>query len=365
MRTATAALLAVFFLGGSPAAAQKAESVKFQEVTVRPGDTLWSISQRFLKDPEQWSEILRYNKLPNSDPTVALPGMTLRVPMALIKEELRAATLVEKRNEVRFRRKESADWRDAAVRMPLFRDDGLQTLRNSQAQVRFDNGELLSLDQNSMAILRPRNRSDADLDLQRGQIATARSRVVTRSARIVPQTADTQYTATVREDMTTRVAVVAGRAEVEGAGRKVLVKAGFQTDVALDQAPDPPSEIPDLPAFTARFKELALVEAPVRRAAVAVAAPAASAAGASDFARQTRQLALGVPVSAYHVQVAGSADFKQILFDKRFEAEERLDLSGARLAPGDYWVRVAVVDLLGAEGKFQAPRRYAIAGKRR
>ncbi|MBI5239743.1 MAG: LysM peptidoglycan-binding domain-containing protein [Elusimicrobia bacterium] len=365
MRTATAVLLAVFLLWGASAAAQKAETVKFQEVTVKPGDTLWSISQRVLKDPEQWSEIVRYNKLPSSDPTVALPGMTLRVPVALIKEELRAATLVEKRNEVRFRRKEQADWRDAAVRMPLYRDDGLQTLRNSQAQVRFDNGELLSLDQNSMAILRPKNRGDADLDLQRGQIATARSRVVTRSARIVPQTPETQYTATVSEDMTTRVAVVAGRAEVEGAGRKVMVKEGFQTDVAIDQAPAPPEEIPDLPAFKARFKELAMVEASPRQAAVAVAAPRASAADSSEFAKETRQLAMGVPVSAYHLQVSRSADFGQVLFDKYFEAEERLDLSGARLAPGDYWVRVAVVDLLGAEGQFKAPRRYALAGKGR
>ena len=365
MRTATAALLAVILLGAFPAAGRTAETVKFQEVTVKPGDTLWSISQRVLKDPEQWSEILRHNKLPVSDPTVALPGMVLRVPVALIKEELRAATLVEKRNEVRFRRKEQADWRDAMRNMPLYRDDGLQTLRNSQAQVRFDNGETLSLDQNSMAILRPKNRAGADIDLQRGQIATARSRVVTRSARIVPQTPDTQYTATVEEDMSTRVSVLTGRTEVEGAGRKVMVKEGFQTVVGVDQAPDPPSAIPDLPAFSARFKELALVEAPVRAAAVAVAPPTSSASDASDFSRQTRQLAMGVPVSAYHVQVAASPEFKQVLFDRLFEAEERLDLSGSGLTPGEYWVRVAVVDLLGAEGAFKAPKRYAISGKRR
>jgi hypothetical protein len=365
MRTVTAALLAVFLLGALPAAAQKSETVKFQEVTVKPGDTLWSISQRYLKDPQQWAEILRYNKLPNSDPTVALPGMNLRVPVALIKEELRAATLVEKRNEVKFRRKESPDWRDAQQRMTLYRDDGLQTLRNSQAQVRFENGELLSLDQNSMAILRPRSRGDADLDLQRGQIATARSRVVTRSARIVPQTPDTQYTATVGDDMSTRVSVLTGRTEVEGAGKKVMVKEGFQTVVALDQAPAPPSEIPDLPGFTARFQQLALVEAPARKSSVAVAAPSVVPADASDFAKQTRELAVGVPVSAYHVQAARTPEFSELALDKMFEADERMDLAGAGLKPGEYWVRVAVVDLLGAEGKFKAPRRYTVAGKAR
>ena len=364
MRPRACAVSALLLLAGAaPSGAQKAETVKFQEVTVKPGDTLWSISQRYLKDPQQWAEILRYNKLSNSDPTVALPGMNLRVPMALIKEELRAATLVEKRNEVKFRRQESPDWRDAQLRMTLYRDDGLQTLRNAQAQVRFENGELLSLDQNSMAILRPKRRGDADLELQRGQIATARSRVVTRSARIVPQTADTQYTATVRDDMSTRVAVVAGRAEVEGAGKKVSVKAGFQTDVALDQAPAPPVEIPDLPGFTARFQQLALGEAPTRKSSVAVAVPSGPPADASEFAKRTRELAVGVPISAYHVQASRASDFTGLALDKYFEADERMDLAGAGLKPGAYWVRVAVVDLLGAEGKFQAPRQYTVAGK--
>ena len=365
MRTAIVALLAGLILCGGPAAAPGAETVKFQEVTVKPGDTLWSISQRVLKDPQQWAEILRYNKLPNSDPTVALPGMTLRVPMALIKEELRAATLVEKRNEVKFRRQESPDWRDAQLRMTLYRDDGLQTLRNAQAQVRFENGELLSLDQNSMAILRPRSRGDADLELQRGQIATARSRVVTRSARVVPQTPDTQYTAVVAEDMSTRVSVLTGRTEVEGAGKKIMVKGGFQTVVALDQAPAPPSEIPDLPGFTARFQQLALVEAPSRKSSMAVSAPSVVPADASEFARRTRELAVGVPVSSYHVQASRSPDFAAFVLDKLFEADERMDLAGAGLKPGEYWVRVAVVDLLGVEGKFQAPRRYTVAGKAR
>ena len=63
----------------------------FQDVVVKPGDTLWGISHAYLKDPARWDEILKYNKLPTQDPTVALPGMTLRVPIKLIKTSLRAA----------------------------------------------------------------------------------------------------------------------------------------------------------------------------------------------------------------------------------------------------------------------------------
>ncbi|MFH1620448.1 MAG: LysM peptidoglycan-binding domain-containing protein, partial [bacterium] len=72
--------LMIFCLSGAPVRAQE-----FQKVTVRPGDTLWSIANTYLKDPTNWNEILKYNRLPSSDPSVALPGLVLKVPVYMIK----------------------------------------------------------------------------------------------------------------------------------------------------------------------------------------------------------------------------------------------------------------------------------------
>jgi hypothetical protein len=357
------ALLALLPGAAAGAAESKTEAVKFQEVTVKPGDTLWSISQHYLKDPQQWSEILRYNKLPNSDPTVALPGMTLRMPVALIKEELRAAVLVQKLNKVLARRKENPDWRNAELNMALFRDDGLQTLAGSRAQVRFINGELLNLDQNSMAILKPRKLEGADLELQKGQILTGRSRVVTRSANIMPQTPDTKYTASVLEDMTTRVAVVKGATVVEGSGRKVTVNAGFQTDVPPFQAPQAPTAIPDLPQFLARVNGMAVVEGPALNAPTAVVAVRPQRPDGSDFGKMLRDIPHLAPISAYHIQAAAAPDFAKVLYDHYYDMDERVDLRDMGLTPGAYWVRVATVDLLGAEGKFAPARQFQVAGR--
>ena len=94
-----------------------------QTIVVKPGDTLWGIANFYLKDPTRWPEILRYNKLPTSDPTVALPGMELRLPVLLLKESLRAATLIYLLNEVRTRRKDSSDWRLAQLEMKLYYKD--------------------------------------------------------------------------------------------------------------------------------------------------------------------------------------------------------------------------------------------------
>ena len=59
-----------------------------QEITGKDGDTLWSVSNHYLKNPQSWPEILKYNNLPSSDPNIILPGMKLRVPILLIKENL-------------------------------------------------------------------------------------------------------------------------------------------------------------------------------------------------------------------------------------------------------------------------------------
>jgi hypothetical protein len=363
MRAAAGALLAALILCGGPAAAQKTETVKFQEVTVKAGDTLWSISQHYLKDPQQWPEILHYNKLPSSDPTVALPGLTLRVPVALIKEELRAAFLVQKLNKVLARKKENPDWRNAELNMALYRDDGLQTLADSRAQVRFLNGEMLSLDQNSMAILKPRKQEGADLELEKGQIVTGRSRVVTRSASIVPQTADTKYTASVLDDMTTRVAVVKGATVVEGSGHKVTVKAGFQTDVPPFQAPQVPVAIPDLTKFMEKVNGMAVVEGPITKVPTSVVAVRPPPSDSSDLGKMIRGIPHLAPISAYHIQAADAQDFSKVLFDRYYDMDERVDLRDMGLKPGSYWVRVATVDLLGAEGKFGEARQFQVAGR--
>ncbi|MEK7746743.1 MAG: LysM domain-containing protein, partial [Elusimicrobiota bacterium] len=48
---------AALILGGLLAGAGGAWAEEMQEVVVKPGDTLWSISQKYLKDPTHWNVI--------------------------------------------------------------------------------------------------------------------------------------------------------------------------------------------------------------------------------------------------------------------------------------------------------------------
>lgn len=347
----------------------RGEAVAFQSVVVRPGDTLWGIANRYLQDPSKWDQILKYNKLPG-DPTVALPGMTLQVPIKLIKKHLRAAHIVYVLNRVSYRRADTAAWKDAKEKDEVFQGDSVRTLEASKAKVRFLNADLLSLDANSLAIIKPPD-ENFDVRLAKGGVFVGRSRVVTATASITPKTKDTQYSAKVREDLSTLVEVYKGLAAVQAQGRTVDVGAGMATEVKPGLAPSVPKKIAELPEFEARAAEHNGTRVGEARLAVNVAnrnVQLADGATADDLnaARdveamrsEMQDLAVGMPVAGYRIQGSRSRDFSSVLYDKTLEADQRPDLKSG-LPPGVYWFRIAPIDLLGAEGAFGPPRLYGV-----
>lgn len=369
MNRAAAALAALLLLAGAPARAaesSRTEETLFQSVVVHPGDTLWSISHRYLKDPARWDEIVKYNLLPTSDPTVALPGMTLRVPMKLIKVSMRAAHLVYAINRVLSRRVDTADWKGAKSGMELFQGDTLRTLEDSRARVKFLNKEMLSLEPDSMAVIKPVD-TDGDVVLKSGSVFAGRARVVTSSARVTPRTSETRYAASIEPDLTTRVEVYKGVAAVDAQGSEVDVPAGMQTRVRPGLAPEVAVRLENMPALEARALEFASASAvgggaaPDPRGLEAI--PVASA-DAATLRGDVDSLRVGVPILGYHIQASSERDFKKILFDRKYESDERFTTKDAALPPGAYWWRIAVVDLLGVEGSFVEPRYYTVGVKR-
>jgi len=354
-------------LAGVPARAAEKDETAFQNVVVRPGDTLWGIAHKYLKDPARWDEILKHNKLPTADPTVALPGLTLRVPVKLIKNSLRAAHLVYEVNRVVFRRRDTADWKDSARDMELFQGDTLRTLEESRARVKFLNKELLSLEPDSMAVIKPVEDAEADVVLKAGSVFAGHARVVTASARVTPRTMDTRYSASIEPDLTTRVEVFKGVAAVDAQGSSVDVPAGMQTSVRPGLAPEVPRRLENAPALEVRAQEYASAvavgggAAPNVRLQEAIPVPSADAA---TLRGDIDSLSVGVPILGFHVQAASDREFTKVLFSRKYENDERFSPADAGLAPGAYWWRIAVVDLLGTEGTYSEPRYYTIGVKR-
>ncbi len=382
------ALLLAACLAAPLAGTARAEEL--QTVVVRPGDTLWSISNTYLKDPAKWNELLKYNKLPSSDPSIALPGMPLKVPVRLVKEQYRAAKLVYFLNEVLLRRPGTPDWAGVAMKMDLFKSDTLRTRTNARADVKFYSGEILNLYPNSIAVLRPPGKKNTDVELLAGEMRGMRSRVVTASARITPKTKDTEFGARLKEDLTTLVQVYKGKADVEAQGKTVEVQAGFAAEVKMDMQPSDPVKMPPLPELalsstkleasgTAKLSsEGGLVSLNLKKVAVPAGVHVPGPKGGDltknipvpgdvndkniDANEIVKMISVANPVQSYHLQVAKDQAFTMSLVDKQYDAFENIDLNDL-LPPGNYYMRVALVDLLGFEGKFSAPRQIVVGRK--
>lgn len=370
-----------------PGASRAAEEL--QTIVVKPGDTLWSISNTYLKDPKKWNLILKYNRLPSSDPSIALPGMPLRVPVTLLKEEYRAAKLVYSLNEVLFRRTGVSDWQGVNMKMDLFKNDTVRTMAEARADVKFYTGEILNLFPNSIAVLRPPGKKNVDVELLAGELRSVKSRVITASARITPKTRDTEFGAKLKDDLTTLVQVTKGKVDVEAQGKTVEVLEGFASEVKMDMPPSQPVKLPPLPQFEQGSATALTAGAGPQlrtdRGVVSLAnlktslkpgGPAANlpkgelpknipTADMNDTAINTseivKMLSVGNPVQSYHLQVSKDASFTTTVLNKEYDAFDKIDLNEV-LPPGNYFMRIALVDLLGFEGKFSAPRPIKVGG---
>ena len=331
------------------------EKIALQTLVVQPGDTLWGLAQKFLKDPKRWPEILKYNELPTDDPTVALPGMILRVPVVLIKEALRSAQMVGLDGEVLYRKKETPEWQGAAVGLELFPADSVRTMRLAEAHLRFGTGESLDIRENSLVILAP-PRLDADAQILKGQVSARRSKIMTASARVTPKGADTEYTTRVLDDLRTLVQVYAGAASVEAQGKAVDVRAGFGSEVKLDQAPSLPTELPKLPEFSAHPGRSG-ASAVVRDGKFSLEMPEAGVvrreAGRASVEEAARYTGI-------HLQAARDAQFRDLALDRVIGFRETFDFT-QELRAGRYWWRIALVDPLGFESRYTTPEPLDLA----
>ena len=345
-----------------------------QEITVKEGDTLWSVANYYLKDPQRWPEILKYNSLPSSDLNVILPGMKLRVPMLLIKEQLRAAHLIYIYNDVRYRRRAEAEWKQPSKDMELYNEDGLRTLQQSSAKVKFPSGEILNMDENSLIILKPEKKQE-EIDLLSGGVRASRTKILTSSSvidpKIVPKGPAPDFKTRFKEDKTTLVEVYEGIVDVTAQGKTVTLTKGFGTEVKFRQPPSVPKTLPPVPGLGTEVKntggspelkqpapkdvfnslqvDIQIPPVPARSSGV----------GEKD---QAQSKVLGQLVNKYHVQVSTSYEFSSVVMDEIDPLKDKvsLDFKKEQLSDGIYYYHYAYVDELGFEGPYSRPTQFII-----
>lgn len=352
---------------------------EMQDIPVRRGQTLRGVAKACLKDPGAWRELRKHNDLPSYDPEAELPDMSLKVPVSLVKESCRAASLNYLLRDVLLRRAGSSDWNDAFLKQQLYPRDVLRTRGGAQAEVKFYNGEMLQVAANSMIVLRPPVKKMPEANIMVGVLHSKGARVMTRTALVVPKTKDTEFDTRMDNDLTTVVHVRRGAADVKAQGKTVEVTEGFRVKVKQGLEPSDPF----IPSTVPRPGEIGYVVQVVKPelpggdapgvsfgapgAAMGAPAPGSGAAAASMEVKLDteliRMLDIEGAMQGAHIQVSRSRNFSAPLLDKRYSIFEYIDLTGA-LPQGNYFYRAAPIDLLGYEGKFGEVKRIWIGSEK-
>lgn len=330
----------------------------FQEITVREGDTLWGMANKYLKDPKKWYEIARINNLPTGDPTIILPNTKIKVPIQLIKEEFRNAELIKMIPEVKYKRKGSSNWKKAKKNMILKYEDSLRTMTGGQARVKFPSKEIVQINENSYVVLKP-EKILQEIQLLRGDIRASRAKVIMPQGTIVkPRGSKSDFQAKVREDDTEVVFVYKGKVDVTAQGKTVTVPEGFGTKVLKEAPPMKPQPLPS-------FKDFDPAEitanAPTRpqpkkvNGGIKVDAPKLSGIDASKKKRKSKAVLSKKILANYYLQLARDQKFKKIVLEKTHPTGSVFNIKNEDIPDGEYYMRVAFVDPLGNRGKFSKP----------
>ncbi|MCS7152123.1 MAG: FecR domain-containing protein [Endomicrobia bacterium] len=359
-----------------------------QEIEVKEGQTLSFIANYYLKDPKQWPEILKYNKLDTTDIYAPLPGMKLKVPIVIVKEKFRPAHLVYILNQVKYRKRDTVDWKDTTINMELYNDDALVTYENSRANIRFYSGEILSIDENTFITIRPELKQE-EVTLHKGGVRATKAKIITESAqvspRIDPKFPKTDFRTKIRdEDKATLVEVYEGAVDVTAQGKTVLVPKGFGTEVKPLLPPSPPKALPPTPELSIKTEnikfslqnELVLSKtAPVvsfqliepkmeEKQIVPSFTPEIKQTERKVQPQETQKpKVVGNIIRKYRIQIAKEPEFKKVVYDEINEIKPdksvSFDLSRLQLPDGKYYYKVSYIDELGFENP-TPPRIFII-----
>lgn len=312
--------------------------------TVRPGDTLWDVVDRYAVNLAYVDRLQSLNEV--TDPRRLDIGSILRVPVAWLRKQPAAVEVIEISGNVSVTRHQQSGASTPQPGDRLRSGDSIATSPTGNALLRFADGSTMrlrgasSVAFDALSVFGDTGMVDTRARLQRGRVnvevnpfrgAASRYEIETPSATTAVR--GTGYRISVDdESRSTRTEVLEGTVDVANAAGQQGVEGGFGVVVDAERAPAPPRPLLDAP-------DLADMAALVDR--VPVALDWQTLAGASG----------------YRVQVSRADDFNALMVDRVTDtaAVRNINLPG----DGDYFLRIRGLDDAGLEG-FDAVHRFAL-----
>jgi hypothetical protein len=306
----------------------------------QPGDSLYGIAARYLLDSDDWRVLRRMNHVGN--PRHLRPGITLRMPVALLQRDHLAARVVAMSGRVE-RAFHDGPLMPLVVGAVVSEGDRIRTSDNAFVTLEFADGSHVSMSQNS----------SIDLGISR---KTALTGTTERVIKLRHGEVDSEVTHAPKRDDRFQIrspSVVAGvrgtrfRVNYLQDGKATTVEV-LDGTVGVDALAARQSALQLIPA---RFGSVTHGEARAGGPVALLAAPAladpARLQDATDVAFEFVPLAAAL---TYRVQIGRDAGMLDVIRDLRV-TQPRAVL--ADLADGTYFVRVSGIDDQGLEGLSQ------------
>ncbi len=311
------------------------QKVQAQEwiYTVHKGDTLWDISEEYLKGTHYWPRLRELNQVAN--PKKIPPGTRLRIPLTWLKYGPVPVIVVKTQGkcEATSQTKGTYDLRAGAR---LFASDKIQTGKNSNITLRFADGSKLLMQADTEMVLDTvsaygkTGMVDTRFRLDSGYIDTqvepkagpgSRFEITTPSAVAAVRGTDFRVSAEEAAD-SMRSEVLAGKVNVKASGVVRSVGAGFGIAVKSGEAPPRPKKL--LPPPSTALLPTLQRQLPLQ----------------FEWPKLPEAL-------KYRFQIAPSDVFEQLIVDKVITVPE---IKIQDLADGEYALRLRGIDNLDLEG---------------
>ena len=300
----------------------------------RPGDDLWKITERYLRDIRYVSQLQRYNGI--EDPSRVAVGTRIRIPVEWSKFIPAPARADSVNGEVRYRTAEDPTVRPLKAGTELSIGSEISTGDDGTMFLRFADGSELALKPNStikldsMSAFGDSGMVDSRVRLIEGRVEfnVKRKSEGESHFEVTTPAATTAVRGTVfrvnmaARDVTSRTEVTQGEVAVTGAGTERELPEQFGTLVEKGRAPLPPVRLLQGPDLSAVPEKIVV------------------AAFHLDWPGIDR-------ATGYRAQISPSDGFETTLFD-RTSSRPRIGVSG--LPDGDYHVRIRAIDRLELEG---------------
>lgn len=303
--------------------------------TVRPGDNLWNLTERHLKNMQYVQRLQQLNNVQN--PYVILPGTQLRIPVAWTKLLHEAfATVTSVHGTATLQRKDHPII-PVDLGMQLLAGDEIHSGNGTFVTVEFADKSYLQMQNNTylrlenMQIFGDYGLVDTLIDLQQGRTESSipskskkstRFRIKTPSA--ISSVRGTDFrVGTIETQPATRNEVLTGITEINSEQRKLRVPAGYGAVISKGTPPAPPVKLlppPDLSGTNNYYQSLPLVI----------------------------QLKPLPGAQTYRAQIGTDPDFRDLWSEFTTTS---LPFRDGNIPDGDYWLRIRGIDRSSIEGK--------------